>query len=738
MIYYDTETCGFKGPMVLLQYAVNEGPIQLVNIWKQPVEETLELIECMLQDTNCAFNLVFDHFQLCKIYGMFELLPNHTKCPQDYLDELTTQEWHDIEKRARDVKCLKPKNCFDVMLHARKGPYQSTMDRKDIWVKRVPTAIAQQLADTLEELIPLKKIYFSGFKDKNRKHWQVEDIIDAEGEVVTNLKNIVLRFRASSALKNLAVDALGLDENDVLRFGTIGVDKHYYPNEDKYVPYGSDWVGKIIHHINYWAFNPLAKQYAGDDVKYVRELYHYFGDPPVGDADSELAAMVAAVRWKGFSVDCGKLSELATQARAKAENIPTAPSTAKKYLIQHMNEFERSIIQESTKKVVLQEVAKWKDHPAAKAARDILQARQALKEVELYDKLIAAERFHAGFRIIGTKSTRMSGSDGLNPQGIKKDGKVRSCFGLAPDGMILCGGDFDAFEVSLAEAIYNDAELRKVLLSGKKLHALFAMSMYPGSTYEEIMEENKRDEFDPQYVNGTRYKDGKQGVFGKIYGGDYNTMVQKLGLSEEVAKQAEANFERQFPGIAKARMRIQDMFCCMTQPNGIGSQVIWKEPKDYIESIFGFRRYFTLENKICKALYDLAQNPPKEWRNIRGKIIRRERTQTISGATMSGLYAAAFNIQSQNMRAASNHEIQSPGATITKEVQNAIWSHQPIGIHDFKVMPLNIHDEIMTAVAPELVNQVKETVEAKVESYRDRVPLIALEWKAGLKSWGEK
>jgi len=482
----------------------------------------------------------------------------------------------------------------------------------------------------------------------------------------------------------------------------------------------------------------MAIKYAGDDVKYLRELYHYFGDPEVGDTDSELATMVAVVRWKGFSVDCDKLSELRTQAKERVANTPTAPSTAKKYVQQHMNEFEQTIIKGSTKKVVLQEIAKWEDHPAAKAAQEVISARQAQKEIDIYDKLIAAGRFHAGFRIIGTKSTRMSGSDGLNPQGIKKDNKVRSCFGLAPEGMILCGGDFDAFEVSLAEAVYNDSQLREVLLTGKKVHALFAVAMYPGSTYEEIMEEEEVGDFNPIYTNGTRYKDGKQGFFGKIYGGDYNTMVMKLGIPEEDAMQAEAAFERQFPGVSRARGRIQDMFCCMSQPAGLGTQVVWKEPQEYIESMFGFRRYFTLENQICKALYNLAQKPPKEWRNIRGKILRRERAQTINGATMSGLFGAAFSIQSQNMRAASNHEIQSAGATITKEVQEAIWEHQPIGVHDFKVMPLNIHDELMVAVSPDLVTQVEKTVMNKVEEYKCKVPLLGLKWKVGIDSWGEK
>ena len=49
----------------------------------------------------------------------------------------------------------------------------------------------------------------------------------------------------------------------------------------------------------------------------------------------------------------------------------------------------------------------------------------------------------------------------------------------------------------------------------------------------------------------------------------------------------------------------------------------------------GFRRYFTLENKILRALFDLARQPPKEWRNVKLPVIRdikRGRVQTAGGA----------------------------------------------------------------------------------------------------------
>src|SRR4029079_19641999 len=107
-----------------------------------------------------------------------------------------------------------------------------------------------------------------------------------------------------------------------------------------------------------------------------------------------------------------------------------------------------------------------------------------------------------------------------------------------------------------------------------------------------------------------------------------------------------------------------------------GSQVVWDEPADYIESFLGFKRYFTLENMICRALFDLARKPPKNWKDCKVKVVRRDKVQTAGGAVASALYGAAFQSQAANMRAAANHEIQSPGGQITKDVQRRIWNLQ--------------------------------------------------------------
>ena len=326
----------------------------------------------------------------------------------------------------------------------------------------------------------------------------------------------------------------------------------------------------------------------------------------------------------------------------------------------------------------------------------------------------------------------MAGADGLNAQGIKHTKEVRQMFPLAWGDNLLCGGDFSSFEVTIADAVCNDEALRAELIAGRKIHALFGMAIFPGTTYEEVKSSDGS-------TTNDMYTKGKQGFFGTmLYGGDHSTLVNRLGISEEVAKRAIESFGSRFTGVKKWRKRVADSFCSMTQPGGIGTKVVWKDPADYAETMLGFRRYFTLENRIARAIFDLARNTPKHWKDCKVKVVRRDRVQTAGGAVSSALYGAAFSMQAANMRAAANHEIQSPGAEITKHVQRKIWDLQPVGVNDWHVAPMNIHDEIMCVTRPDMVSSVTEVVRDSVEHFRPYVPLIGMDWSEEMANWAEK
>jgi len=779
-VYYDTETCGYHGPIVLLQYQFDyDDEICLWCPWTEKIKDTLELIEEMMECTTIGFNLAFDHFHLCQMYTTLLLMGDK----DEYLDNCV-QEYAEKESKGRFGPCLKPEGALDLFLHARKGPYQSTMDRSDVRIKRVPTPLAWMLAGELSERVKLKDVYFARRKDSSVR-WQVQDITDDTGSINPNFKDIVLKFAPSSALKALANDALGIDTDDILMFHDVELSDKVRPEEKGYAPFypHSTWPEVIHHHIAHWGYHQGARRYAADDVKYTRMLYRYFAATASGlnelearqysqgtqdlynldanDDDSVLACCIAAVRWRGFKVDIEAMTNLRDAAQGKLNAMSfnfNSTAVVRKYLYQVMSAEERIIIQDSTKGVLLEEIAKWTQaevcddcygegcekcrdglvessdpHPAARRAREILDARHAGKEIELYDKLIDAGRFHASFKVIGTLSSRMSGADGLNPQGIKRDSNVRRCFPLADGDLELDGGDFAGFEVSLIDAVYEDPDLRNDLQTGKKIHALFGQHLFPDLDYDQICASKGAD--DPWQDYYTR---SKNGVFALCYGGEGYTLSNRVGVPEEVANEAYQKFISTYKKFGLERQRYFDMFRTMRQPGGIGSKVEWHEPCDYIESLFGFRRYFTLENQICKALFELAESPPKEWQDIKFKVVRRDREQTACGALRSALFAAAFAVQGSNMRAAGNHVIQSSGAQITKRLQRRIWDLQPAGIAIFRVQPMNIHDEVMVAVHPRLRPQLDEVVKETVDYYKPSVPLIEMDWTSQLSSWAEK
>jgi len=788
-IFYDTETCGFYGLAILIQFAVGDGEIILHNVFKTPAKETLDLIEWMMNHEGgvVGFNLTFDQFHLCKLYTLLSMV-DHDDHPEDIIDELA-----DLESHARDGVCCKPVKACDLMLIAKRGTYQSTMERKDIRIKRIPVQIAWQLANELENRVPIKDIYFARRKDKTVKKWVVEDIEDEEGNVLPDFKNVVLRFAPSAALKVLATDALGEDPDDVLLFAQAGVDPKFNPKECGWAPYAKalgskdDWKGTwpdvIGFHIRHWSYSEIGQKYATKDVQITRDLYRFFNSPELGDYESDLACMVATVRWKGFKVDTEKLKTLQEAARVKSKSAPTAPSYVKRYLEPVLSLEEKLITKGSTKATILEALVKNSiedcgceddcdcepvPSQASIRASEVLAARKAGKEVELYDKILMAGRFHASFKIIGTLSGRMSGADKLNPQGIKNTKETRGCFTLAWDDYQLTGGDFESFEVAIAVSIYDDAKLEADLQTiikcgncelschacgqvgnkdcetckgectscgGKgevkqKIHGLFALALFPEEDYESILA-TKGSETD-------LYTKGKQGVFSQLYAGNEYTLQTRLGIPEDVAIAAKIKWETEYPGIKKSQIRMLDDFGSMRQPDGIGSKVVWNDPKDYVESLLGFKRYFTLENLICKALFNLGEKPPKHWVTTGKKVRRSDRDQTEIGATRSALFGAAFALQSANVRAATNHEIQSTGAEITKRLQHNLWEIQPSGCHEFQIMLLNVHDEVMAPVKPKHLDRVSEIVHDTVESYRELIPLIGIDWSNDLESWADK
>lgn len=732
--FLDTETCGLHSMPVLLQYQFNDGPIVLYDIWGEPIGKTLDLIERIVDTEVHGFNLAFDWFQIVKLYSVFKLFGDNDVIPELYIPEIAG-----FEKYARDGDCLKPRSACDLFLHARKGPYQSTMDRSDLRIRRVPSAIAYAVCDELTKRIPLKDIYFARKKNK-KERWVVRDREQADGKIDPDFKDICLKFAPSSALKALAADIFG-EEEEITVFSEIEVAPELRPIEKGYAPFYESitdpddvpftWPHMIGYHIRHWRYNTKARKYAAKDVEYTKRIWQHFGCPAAGDDDSILACQVAAVRWKGFSVDLQLIRQLRQECLEKAQKAPKDPARVKDYIFPHLDPIGLLATNGSTSKEVLKIIAKGTGI-AAERAREVTEARTSHLEMQMYDKIIEAGRLHASFKVTGTLSNRMSGDSDLNPQGIPSADRVRKCFPLKHRKMILCGGDFASFEVVLAAADYKDPRLNEFLKSGKKIHADFGTFLFD-MEYDEIRATDGAK-------GGQRdfYKASKEGFLSTMYGAQAFTLQKKHAVTLEKAEESLEGFFEKYPGIAAAQKRVAVQFTALSQSGGLGSKITYKEPADFVESEAGFRRYFTLENRILRTLYDIATNPPAHWKNFKGRIIRREREQSFEGASKSALYGAAFGIQSGNIRAAINHRIQSYGASICKRLQCTLWEFQPQGIHPWEIIPMQVHDEVLASVTPEVAAVIEPKVNECVDSYKDKVPLLKIEWKNDMETWASK
>lgn len=777
MFFMDTESIGFYGPTVLIQWAIDDGPIQIHNIFQRPAYETIRLIELMCEHTVVGYNLSHDSFHINRTYGVLkQLVPSRIPSVMDIHD------WEN-DSRCHDEYCVKPKNCIDYLVLGKKGPFQSVLKQKDIVLRKVPKALSELILARLKSDVEIPDIYFKGNKQIRGANWRIIDLVKhsdgsiseetnptalecarVAGTLDNDFVNIRLSFNPSAALKNIIEHITG---EECITIEELRPFKK--PEEYSYFPTLGTWIDVADEHIQGWSSDAERITYAKNDIEYLRILQKYFEKQNIDltnsngtdiiDSDSNLAWAIGCNYWRGFAIDLPKIKQQRLKIDLELsewEDIQfNSPKWVLNYLHQAATPLERQAIND-TKSDTLRAIADDLDFQAedgnpilVERCNLILKLRHLFKERDLYVKLLAAKRLYVQFKVIGTKSNRMSGGGesftssrgAINPQGIKKDPLVRSCFPLAHMDMILSGGDFDGFEVSIAEAEYNDPELRKDLLSGKKIHGLFAEAMYSkpyGLDYDQILLGKDLSENDP---NG-HYGRGKRAFFGRLYGAQNQKLMTVLWLEEEQIIEGLNRFFTRYKGVKESQDKVYADHQALVQEGGIGTKIIWKKPKQYVESFLGFKRYFNLEYSICKTLFNMAQNLSETFavQTLRSaRVVRRDRVQTVGGAAQSAIYAAAFNIQSQIMRSAVNHKIQSPGGQITKELQFEIWDKfQPSGCHEWYVMLFNVHDELMVPHIESLSGSIKDTVNSFLERMKSKIPLISMQWKTNLEHWGMK
>ena len=715
-IFFDTESVGVTGPLVTIQYSFGAGhEVILHEIFNSPVAETLKLIEMICDCDVVGFNLVHDWFMLTKWYNVLRRVANKSQLP--VMNEIKALE--EVGPQVDDV-CLRPKSACDLMLLARSGKFQYLAKHKEVKVRKVPVKMQFALMDSLSEAIKLPpgvKLNWRASQAKTGRH-DVVDVIGAFEGLSTSLKHLY------SVISGEPQTGTFLEE-----VGWVP-----YKDQPDWMPWGGDWLQATYILAERFASNEKSRDYAVRDVHYTFRVWEALDSPAGGDDDSELACCVGAIHWKGFAVASpDRLASMVDQKVADSDDIPTSPREVFGAITSLLNPTERLIVQD-TKKSTLEELARWVGHPVSHLAKRIIAARGGKTRANTLRKLHRAGRFCFSMKVLGARSSRMSGGSeggegGMNAQGMPREKEFRALFPLAFSDEHLEGGDFDAFEVSIADAVYGDKQLAIDIRSGKKFHAITGATIY-NAPYDQILASKGTGS------NTDRYSRAKAGFFAYLYGALGEKFARVLDLSIEEADEGRARLKARYPGITEHRDRLATRFSPLWQEEGIGSKVHWREPDEFIESILGFRRYFSLEWAVVRALYTLQENPPISWNSIRGEVRRTDRVQSYSGACRSALFAAMFSISSAVFRAAANHEIQSPGGQITKRMQCRIWAHQPRGVSRWVVRPLNVHDEVLSpTILP--VGTLESTVKEVLDYYRPTVPTISMGWST-MNSWSDK
>lgn len=776
---FDTETVGLHGPMVILQYKFDDDPAPvLYNPWLEPVDKTIRLIERMTMSRVVAHNLTFDWQKIQSFYNAIRGLALNfglDKRPIDYIDEMVN-----LIYTCRNDFCLKPPKAVCTLLLSQKQIGGAALAMKEIRIRRIPTDAADALAQMLNHNTNIPDIMFAKRKVE-REPWNV---VPVEDEPMWS--DIILKFAPSNALKDIAKLVLGVEA--VQKLGR-DLRPDEYPAEEGYAPYcnlldegdywytpkpkaGAKpvkrklWPRLLRDHIKFWNEDPNAVRYALDDIVLLELLFDKFGRPD-SDFDAEVACQVASVRMAGFDLDEDKLEAAAADSEqhvAAARLNVDSPKQVKAFIMDALDPLEAHVVAEGCAKkkleaientFTLEEEEECCDDPGCQRcegrgvvgpgpmpvvlrAKHILEVRDHRKRLQLFSKLRTSRHAFPSFRVIGTKSGRMSGADGLNYHGIDKSQLCREIFTLAEPGWVVSGGDFDSQELAIMAATMKDDALDHDIRTGKSLHAVFAEAA-SGIPYAQIMKNKSKD--GPESV---WYGKAKACVYALSYGAAEHKVAETIGCTEEEARVIMHKFFEKYVHMLQTRKQVSENLSCLIRSED-GRLQIRKPNQTYIDSCFGYRRAFNVEYAVIGAIVKTLESVKEvcssdlpafsSWK--RAKVVRKEGKgeQTVFGAISSALFGATFSIQNKIIRAALNHQIQSAGRTITLRCQHRVWKLQPVGVHPFKLKIMSVHDELAVTSAPELCEDIADAIEAEIDELCKDIPLLGMEWNSDVKSW---
>lgn len=723
--YLDTESTGLMGPLNLIQLGFS-GSVIFIRPWQ---DDLTPLLDALNEPENIfvGYNTLHD---IWKLYQHFQPLNPFRASFVDLLLLVKTQP--PLAPFFRDKKSVCALRLVDA---------------------RIAEFVAEKVQADLQKLVP------KGVKIKHSIH-----------SAKKGFKSISFLAVVSGKLKD-AVVSLGL-EQETTHIEETGW--QLVPDEKEHLP-GMEPARveeyRTAFEVNEKTLDNPANpfwDYARKDIEYLFRLDEFFRQP-APSLNDHVGHCVAWSRYKGFSLDLpglrGYQQSLTKQIEQVQAAFPGLDLASPKQRVEFLNKTYSLGLKSSGKKALDNARKKHQQNKDLSALEDVFiqkEQSQAIKErsekivacldeIEKYNalvqrrnqanKLLEAQVAYPSFRVIGAQSGRMSGTGGFNYQGID-----RSATGLRRFILASQGGDFDSLELNLAAYLYDDKQLQADLAAGDDLHLRSSLPIYdPPLSYEEGLKA-KKDKTHPRHAEVKEKRQiGKTINFSTLYFCSIprvKDILVNAGIpevaAEEKAKAIHEAFFARYTGLKDYSEKLDAAFNTLSVESFETAAEDVASMKDSIESVFGFKRFFSFEKMVCQYLIS-AHGLDREVRQelarlgLTGEEIVRsdwKGKQSIDKALTSARFGAVLAIQQAVFRAAGNHLIQSPGAELTKKLMARVFLR-------FGVACMNVHDELLLPASEGSFEEIGREVKEFLKEERKLVPSLGMDWVKMFR-WSDK
>lgn len=744
-LWLDTETVGLQGYVKLIQYALDEGEVQFIPLyrgWENNKEVCAELFKLWgyLNDEQTlfiGFNISFDLYHLYRLFH-----------------KLSGYEYDSNARPIQPFKCKVLDLQVPAMLYSPLAPFafNKGANRSVAVVRRVPRVaqvyLSNKIIDILTPLIPKSFKLKVGIHETKQKE----------------LINLSFYLEGRLTLKNLMAE-YGLPTlklSEVWPLPEKGVEKAWLPYPDTFIhdPIEIECEKVMADSTSaFWKYSEL-------DIIYLKVLYEKLNKPNP-DYNSTNCHNIAYVRYYGFDIDRKELekahkyySSVVSSIEEKIQGVNLRSSKERLALLQPYFP-----LLQSTNKKVLKSLVK-EGGEGGKLAAAMLEygpCRQRLLQIE---KVMESRtgKAHPDLRVMGTATNRMAGTSGLNWQGIGAVEEAEDIFdepledyaeedelpyelldawkeneqaeihktkvGLRQAILTPMVGDWSNFEVRLAAKIYEDEQMLDDLRQGLDVHSMLTRVAHPsvkgkGITYEEFEERRHNDLF----LANCR-KEMKAVVFGSFYFCTAHSVANTLGIEEREAQQILEDIYSRYPGMKRFRSMIEEMFCTADKETWEERSV--GEMKTELTDLTGFTRRWNFEKNVACALWSLAKRSRIKT-GLSGRVLRTQTKgfQSIDMACVSALLGSAIAIQAAVSRQAGNMKIQATGSSLHKMLQAILWER-------LRLPTLQVHDELFPPIHNNFdFEKVSDIIKAYEKAAAGIVPGLRFDFNK-TERWGDK